>query len=159
MSRRPAGQDGHGIVPLRPPGGEPFLAREDESQTAQVLRARRLQLRPKSIAKVEGDTNHWTHLQFFERPALALDRWIKFHLVRFKNAQGQGHYRAAPAKFLLLAAVSCSDVSLSAAPGDFFDNRLQVQSHSLGRKPHPHRLGQSTITAAQAKLAIAINLF
>src|SRR5438552_620129 len=135
MSRRPAGQDGHGIVPLRPPGGQPFLAREDETQTAQVLRARRAQLRPKSVAKVEGDTNHLAHLQFSERPALALDRWIKFHLVRFKNAQGQGDDGAAPTKFLLLAAVSNGHSNLTTAPSDFFDNCLQVESHSTGRKP------------------------
>src|SRR5438552_13915706 len=159
MSRRPSSQDGRGIVPLRPPGGKPLLAREDESQTAQVLRARRPQLRPKSVAKVEGDTNHWAHLQFSERPALALDRRIKFDLVRFKNAQGEGDNGAACTKFLLLPAIPCGHPNLTAAPGDFFDTRLQLQSHSPGRKPRPHRLNQRAIAARQAELAITVNFF
>src|SRR5438105_13239546 len=116
MSGCPAGQNGHGIVPLCPPGRKPFLAREDETQTAQVLRARRPQLRPKSIAKVEGDTNHWAHLQFSQRPALALDRWIKFDLARFKNAQAQSDHGAVCTKFLLPPAIPCRHPTLSAAP-------------------------------------------
>src|SRR5438876_6510181 len=159
MAGCPAGQNRYGIVPLSPPGGKPFLAREDETQTAQVFRARRPQLRPKSVAKVEGDTNHWAHLQFSERSALALDRWIKFDLVRFKNAQGQGDDGAACTKFLLLPAIPCGHPNLTAVPGDFFDNRLQVQSHLSGRKPRHHRLSQRPIAARQAELTITINFF